>query len=58
MRVTDEYTFVVVYHEYAGFDIQINGEALCTAYTDEEQETNTDPGQSACSAASSVTEGL
>ena len=50
--------FVVFYHEYAGFNIQINGEVLCTARTDEEQQTTTDPGQSACSAASSVAEGL
>ena len=48
--------FRVVYSEYAGFDIRINGEILCTAYT-EQQEVG-DPGQAACSAAAYATEGM
>ena len=47
--------FVVRYNEYAVFDIQINGETLCTAYTD--QQDPVDNGQAACSAATYVTEG-
>ena len=49
-------TFLLVYSdEYAYFDIQINGEVLCTAVTD---ETDTGGGQSACGAAAYATEGL
>ena len=50
--------FVVRYYEYARFDIQINGETLCTAFTDEEQQAAADDGQAACSAATYATEGL
>ena len=49
--------FHVYYYEYAVFDIQINGEVLCTAYTDEQQNTAADYGQAACSAATYATEG-
>ena len=49
---------VVTYDEYAGFDIQINGETLCTAYTDQEEDTFNDPGQAPCSGAAYVTEGM
>ena len=48
--------FVVWYYEYAGFAIQINGETLCTAYTDQQEPF--DSGQSACGAASRVAKGL
>ena len=48
--------FVVFHYEYAQFDIQINGQILCTAYT--EQQDVFDPGQSACSATTNATEGL
>ena len=48
--------FVVYYYEYAYMDIQMNGQRLCTAFTD--QQDPFDYGQSACSVATSVTEGL
>ena len=50
--------FVVIFFKSAAFDIQINGEVLCTAFTEEHQQAQPDYGQAACSAASSVTEGL
>ena len=48
--------FVVRLYEYARFDIKINGETLCTAYTD--QEIPSDDGQAACSAAVFAMEGV
>ena len=51
-------TFLVVtYYEYGIFDIQINGENLCTAYTDLQGAPEPNPGQAACSGAAYVTEG-
>ena len=47
--------FRVVHEEYAGFDIQINGAMICTAYTDNEEVF--DQGQAACSGATYATEG-
>ena len=43
--------------EWAHFDIQINGETLCTAYTDQ-GDTPSDPGLAACSAATYASDGL
>ena len=48
----------VTFYEYADFDIQINGETLCTAYTDQQGTSVPDPGQAACSGAAYVTEGM
>ena len=42
--------------EWDFFDIQINGETLCTAHTDRET-TVTDPGQASCTAAIYAAEG-
>ena len=42
---------------YSTFDIRINGEMICTAQTDQ-QETPTNEGQAACSAATYATEGF
>ena len=51
-------TFLVVNHdEYGSFEIRINGEILCTAYT-EQHDQSFDPGQAACSGAAYVTEGM
>ena len=47
--------FRVVHVENAGFDIQINGETLCTAYNDNQEVS--DQGQAACSGATYATEG-
>ena len=38
--------FCVSAFEFAAFDIQINGEVLCTTYTDQQEVT--DDGQAAC----------
>ena len=48
--------FFVVADEVAYFDIQINGNVLCTAET-EQDDSPTDRGQAACSAAIYATEG-
>ena len=48
--------FVVDNGEQAYFDIQINGEVLCSTLTDKEQTAN-DEGNAACSAAIYATEG-
>ena len=48
--------FVVYFYEYAFIDIQLNGQTLCTAFTDQEEPA--DPGQSACSAATNAIEGF
>ena len=51
-------TYLVVNHlEYGAFDIVINGERLCTAYTEQQVTYQFDPGQAACSGAVYVTEG-
>ena len=49
---------VVTDYEYGTFDIQINGETLCTAYTEEEDTSAADRGQAACSGAAYVTESM
>ena len=48
--------FLVDYDKYAQFDIQINGELLCTADKDQ-TETPTDRGQAMCNAATYASEG-
>ena len=48
--------FRVVHYENAGFDIQINGETLCSAWTDNEDAF--DHSQAVCGAATYATEGL
>ena len=51
--------YLVVNHlEYGAFDIVINGERLCTAYTEQQVSSEGDPGQAACSGAAYVTEGM
>ena len=49
--------FVVYYYEYASFDIQINGEPLCTAYADRDHSPYEDEGPTSCSAATFAAEG-
>ena len=49
--------FVVTNDEWGLFNIEINGEILCTAYA-EQQSTPLDPGQAACNAATYATEGM
>ena len=49
---------VVNYYEYGLFDIQVNGETLCSAFTDQQGTTTADSGQAACSGAAYVTEGI
>ena len=49
--------FYVVPDEFGRFEIQLNGEVLCTAEADR-QDTPSDGGQAACSAASQAMEGL
>ena len=48
--------FTVYYDEYGRFDIQINGELICTAW-DEAQDTPGDPGPATYSAVTYATEG-
>ena len=48
--------FLIFYDEWGRFNIEINGEVLCSAQTDQ-QGTTTDEGQAACSAATYATEG-
>ena len=49
--------FLVSTAEFALFDIQINGQVLCTARGDDTDSTN-DEAQAACSAATYATAGL
>ena len=49
--------FLVFFYEDAWIDIQLNGQTLCTAYTDQ-QDTNDSESQASCSAAAYATEGL
>ena len=49
--------FLVSTAQYAGFDIQINGQVLCTARGDDTDSSN-EEAQAACSAAIYTTEGL
>ena len=49
--------FVVYYNEYARFDIQINGELICTAWADRDHSDNLDPGHTSCSAVIFAVEG-
>ena len=49
--------FTVWYFEFALFDIQINGETICTARADRSATTFTDDGHTSCSAATFATEG-
>ena len=42
--------------ENAYFDIEINGDRLCTAYADQ-QQTSSDPGSAPCSAVTYATQG-
>ena len=48
--------FLVSQYEVAYFDIEINGDVLCTAQTDQ-GDTLYEEGQAACSAAIYATEG-
>ena len=43
--------------EYGDFEIQVNGERMCTAVMQQHDSPN-DAGQAACSAATYVTEGM
>ena len=43
--------------EYGSFDIQINGETICTARNEQEQ-TTTDPGPATCSTVTYATQGI
>ena len=47
---------VVIAGKWSYFDLQLNGEVLCTAFADN-QETMYDEGQSACSTTVYVVEG-
>ena len=49
--------FVVYYFEFAFFDIQINGETICTAYADRNDSNNNDPGPTSCGAVTYAAEG-
>ena len=48
--------FQVAHLEYGVFDIEINGDVLCTAATDQQDVVG--PGQAACSGAAYITEGM
>ena len=48
---------IVIYDEWGAFDIRINGEILCTPYSDQ-TDTPGDPGLAACSAATYASAGL
>ena len=48
--------FAVPSNKFARLNIELNGDILCTAYT-EQQQTNNDPGSAACSAAIYAAEG-
>ena len=47
-----------IFDEFGLFDIQVNGERLCSVYTDQQGTIDQDPGQAACSGAAYVTEGM
>ena len=47
----------VFYEEYGRFDLQVNGEILCSAHADQ-QDTPNDPGQAACSGVTYAIAGL
>ena len=49
--------FVVWYYKVAHFDIQINGETLCTARGDRSESYSTDTGHTSCSTTTFATEG-
>ena len=49
--------FAVWYYEFAYFDIQINGETICTTFADRNHSDNADPGPTSCSAATYAAEG-
>ena len=49
--------FVVWYFEWAYFDIQINGELICTAFADRNSSDNADSGPTSCSATTLAVEG-
>ena len=48
---------IVWYLEYGFFDVQINGETICTAYADRENSIYLDRGRTSCSAAAFASEG-
>ena len=48
---------MVLYDEYAYIDIRINGDRLCTAYTDRSNANGPDPGPTSCSAVTFAAEG-
>ena len=47
--------FTVWYYKFARFDMQVNGERICTAYAD--QSESPDNGHASCSAATYVAAG-
>ena len=49
--------FTVEWYEYGAFDIQINGERICTAWGETESSTFGDPVHTSCSAAAYANEG-
>ena len=49
--------FTVNWFEYAAFDIQINGETICTAWGETETSTFGDRVHTSCSAATYAAEG-
>ena len=49
--------FAVWYYELALFDIQINGDTICTAWADRNNFEGTDGAPTSCSAASFAAEG-
>ena len=55
--ITSQCIFLCGFFEYAYFDIQINGETICTAYGDRNNSDNQDFGHTSCSAATFATEG-
>ena len=48
---------IVWYYESGAFDVQINGETICTAFADRESSTFADRGRTSCSAVTFATEG-
>ena len=48
---------IVWYLEYGYFDVQLNGETICTAYADRENLIYIDRGRTSCSAATFAAEG-
>ena len=49
--------FVVQYYDFTYFDLQINGETICTAYTDRADSDHSDYGHTSCSAVTFAAEG-